>query len=368
MHTSIDLPLDKAMDIHGDEWSDIVKNCGLNPSLLPGWLACMATAFGIFDKIQVFILKNGPVIEGIIPYFISHTKLSGIPIRKVELAGNIVSYHQELITTENHPVLLIKFIEHLDKNHKWDTIAIANMHSGGQTRKAIAETCSINKIPHTTYPGESSPYLRLDKDWKLLLASKQKKFRYKVNKREKVLLEDESLKVNWYTDSSNCSQLIEDIFRIEEASWKVDEDMAITERPTETEYYKLLIPYLANKGILYASVLTKDGKAIAYNLCYLFNSIIGQIKTSYDNQYQHISPGAIIIEDALRNAIQGGKLEFDFLGDVMPHKMAWTKNIRPHETLTLYNRNMKGKLLSSMVKTRRLIKKKLGSALSYRPA
>ncbi len=361
IYTSIDLALGEAIDSYGSEWSNIVGNAKLNPSLLPGWMACVASAFGLFDKFRVYILKRGEKIEGVVPFYIRRSKLSGVPVIRVELGGNLVSYHQELITDSKHCLLLERFVDYLGEKYHWDIISAENICIGSLTGKTIVNVCSERDVGLSSYPGESSPYLVFDKDWKSILASKQKKFRYKVNKREKILRDSDSLTIGWYTSpSDDIQRLVEEIFYVERDSWKADKGMAITGRQTEEAYYRLLVPYLANKGILFASVLRKDGEAIAYNLCYKFNNCVGQLKTSYHNNYTAISPGAILIEDALRKCIQEGISEFDFLGDIMPHKMAWTKSLRTHELITIYNKSTKGRLLHTFSRTKKSIKKRLG--------
>ncbi len=336
-------------------WSKIIVDKGLNPSLLPGWLKCVCDAFELSDKVKVFIAYKENNIIGIIPYYIVQKNIMGLSKRCIELATNIVTYHQELIALQSPMELMENFLEHLEMNTGWDIFVIKDLWMEGNTYKTLTSPTTTFKL--TTYPSESSPYLALTETWKDLVSSKQKKFRYKVNRREKELSDNDDLESTWFKSGDSCDELIECILHIEQKSWKVNENMDITSRPIETTYYKNLIPYLSSNKLLLANVLKFKGTAIAYNLCYQMNGIVGQIKTSFDNTFHELSPGAMIIEEALRHYYSQGFVEFDFLGDIMPHKMAWTKNTRPHETITLYNRRSKGLFFYLLVRSRKFIKK-----------
>lgn len=347
--------LEDAFNSINSIWSKIVIDKGLNPSLLPGWLKCVCDAFEISDSVKVFIAYKENDIIGIIPYYIVRKNIMGVSKRSVELATNIVTYHQELIALQSPMELIQKFIEHLEMNTGWDIFVIKDLWTEGDTYKILTGPTSTFKS--ITYPSESSPYLVLTETWKDLVASKQKKFRYKVNRREKNLSDNDDLESAWFNAGDNCDELIECILHIEQKSWKAHENMDITSRPIETMYYKNLVPYLSNNKLLLANVLKYKGSAIAYNLCYQMNGKVGQIKTSFDKNFHELSPGAMIIEEALRHYYSQGFVEFDFLGDIMPHKMAWTKNTRSHETVTLYNHRSKGFLLYLFARLRKFIKK-----------
>lgn len=335
-------------------WSNIIRNENINPSLSLGWLKCACDAFRISDDIKVFVIYKNSEVASVIPYYFVEKNISGITAKCIELATNLVTYHQELITQLTIKETMEIFISHLRKKTSWDAILFKDLQIGGKTYEGLTSS-----LLSTTYLSESSPYLALSGTWEQLIASKPKKFRYKVNKREKELANNHSLKSIWFRGGDNYDDLINDILHIEQRSWKVQDSMDITSRPIETLYYKHLIPYLSKHNLLIANVLKFEGIAIAYNLCYQVNGYVGQIKTSFDNSYQELSPGAMIIEEALRQYYQEGYIEFDFLGDVMPHKMAWTKKLRPHETVIVYNPHSKGYLIYIVSKLRKAVKNSL---------
>jgi CelD/BcsL family acetyltransferase involved in cellulose biosynthesis len=350
--TTEDTPLEEAIARHGKAWEDIVVKQALNPSLLPGWIHCVTEAFCLTSQCNVFILSEEGSPIGFLPYYTKKVPVNGVKVNTVNITGNIVSYHQELITDQSE-LLLNYFLNHLSKNSSWDQIAITNLVKDGPSYQTLTRQ---KKYPFTIYAGESSPYLELTKNWDTLLATKSQKFRYKVRKRERQLRDSQDMSVNWYTDNTNVDELFEYILRIESNSWKKTAKIDIGERPSETRYYQSLLPFMANNKLLFANVLKFGETPIAYNLCYCKDGVLGQLKTSFDENYKELKPGLIVVEDALIKSITIGASEFDFLGDIMEHKLAWTNAFRPHFGITIYNRSILGIYLLACKRVRQALR------------
>lgn len=347
MYKIIDLDFQTASKKYGDEWNLLVESSDTNPSLLPGWMNCVYSAFKCSDSSRVFMLSDSGTgsLVGVIPYYIKNRISFGISFKSLEFGGNRVSYHQEIVTKKLYEVMFREFVKFTYQQERWGLMTASNLCVTGETFNAILTFANQSKYILTEYPIENSPYLTLKNDWGTLLSLKARKFRYKVNKREKDQRANKSWLINWFETGGECDQLLNDLFYIEERSWKTNSDMAITGRPIEKEYYQNLVPYLASNNMLFANVLYIDGKPAAYNLCYKFNRKVGQIKTSFNNEYRNLSPGSLVVEDALRRCYSQGFSEFDFLGDVMPHKILWTKDVREHKSLTIYAKRILPSLL-----------------------
>lgn len=347
-----DISFENAIETHASAWTNIVKTNNINPSLLPGWMHCVTEAFNLTNQYRVFILQENSELIGIIPYFVKKETINGIAVNTLQFGGNLVSYHQELIANKHQQQLLLEhFFAYITKHLQWDLTIINNIWDDGLTHKALT---SLNSHTLNLSPGESSPYLSLNGDWNTLIASKRRKFRYKVNKREQELVRNPDIESIWYS-GSDSEKLTETILEIEKNSWKVRENMDISSKPVETHYYQQLLPYMVDRELLLANVLKINGTPAAYNLCYQHNGMIGQIKTSFNEEYKDFSPGAMIIEEAIRKYFAMGLKEFDFLGDIMPHKQTWTKKYRRHNTITIFNNTPKAFLINKLL----LIKKTL---------
>jgi len=324
-----DLAWNEALDTLRDPWDRIVTEGALNPSLLPGWIAAIAASTDMLERLRVFALLKGEEVVGIVPYYRSRMRMTGVPIEVLNLASNLVSYHQEFVTLSDPNRLLHEFLSRFDE-HGWNLLIVNNLPADGPAISALRDEARARRGVLVNYRSDSSPAMRLTGTWTDYLATKRKKFRYKIKRRRRDLLRGGEVEARWFDEASDVPALLEAILSIESHSWKVEADMAISEHPQEQRYYELLLPWMANRNLLLANVIYLDAEPIAYNLCYLWNGCLGQIKTSFDGRFAELSPGAAATEDAIRRGFEIGAGEFDFLGDVMPHKLEWATHTREH--------------------------------------
>ncbi len=350
MYEIKDFPFDQASSIYGVVWEDLIKEQLLNPSLLPGWLKCTFTAFGISETVNVSVVFENSKPVAFLPYYFTYHKFIGLKLKTLNLGANYYCYHQAIACIDKHEAILSAFLLHHQKISGWDIFQAGQVVNESKTENAVLELSEQLKLPRIEYVGEKSPYLTLNESWQDVLASKARKFRYKVNKREKLFAGNQSYTIKWFNDVETCNDLLNIILHIEEKSWKTSENMDISNNPTEQALYEVLLTFLAQKNLLLCNVLYFKDTPIAYNLCYNWCGKVGQIKTSFDNTFKEESPGAILIEYSLQYLINNGYKEFDFLGDIMPHKSAWAKVTRDHTSHYVYAKNPKASIAVIMKK------------------
>ncbi|MBN7820385.1 GNAT family N-acetyltransferase [Bowmanella yangjiangensis] len=336
--------LDEVTNQSGQEWEALIERFSFNPSMRPGWIACCSAAFS--QPVKVMMFYKDQRLVGALPFYVS-ARHPG----RIEAAGNMVSYHQQLIVEPEftHDVLCTL----RDNMAEMDLSMLSWV---GVTKDAqLLQALQSDKVfGYLEMVGDSSPFMPLKEDWKTILSAKSRKVRYKINHRQKELEGRPELQVRRFEQAS--PELLEMILFIEQKSWKVDAGMDISSNQRESSYYEKLLPWLAAQNKLWASVLLSEGQPIAYNLCYRDHGVVGQMKTSFDNDFNDISPGAMLVEDDLRLLIDQGYQEFDFLGDIMPHKMIWCNDVREHLCVHLYPNTFKGQVAFFSAKLRRWFK------------
>jgi CelD/BcsL family acetyltransferase involved in cellulose biosynthesis len=138
------------------------------------------------------------------------------------------------------------------------------------------------------------------------------------------------------------------MLEIEANSWKAGANIAVTSNAYEQPYYQALLPFLAEQGLLAASVHYLDGAPIAYQLSYSFGGKLGNLKNSFDERHKALSPGTVIIKGAVQRAFEIGATEFDFLGDAQPYKVLWTDRVRAHATYYLFSRRLRSRFVGAL--------------------
>lgn len=336
------VPFTTAVDTLGDEWTRLAMALHANPTMLPGWLDVVAKTYLTEGQLQVAACMAGENLIGLIPFFLSRQTQLGIPIRVVELATNIVSYHASVLSTAVISDLLRAF---LAKAGNWHVLRVCNLVDADATADALNRLAKEDNHAGVWLEVDRSPYIPIESDWETYLNSRSKKFRYKLRQRQKMLAKDRGLCLHVYTDDANVATLYEDILSVERTSWKAIYGWDIGSKSGENAYYRFLIPYLKGIGALHAVVLYHSGTPVAYSLCCSWNGWFGQLKTSFNEDFKELSPGSIVIDESIRSAFECRASEFDFLGDMDRHKAMWTDCVRRHHDCFLYSRSARSRLL-----------------------
>ena len=358
-----DLPWDRVDEALRQQWTALVRSSGLNPSLRPDWLEAAALAWGLLGSVRVAVFTRNGAVVAVIPFRLHKRRISGLPVRTLELAGNIVSYHQEIVAGEERSACLEAFVAHA-RRYPWDALVVGNVTIGGPTEEALRSLPSDAVGYRVVHAGEVSPYLELPRDWASFVASRRPSFRYRLRRAERDVGRLDASDMRWYREEGVCQELLSHMVAIDERSWKVQEGMNITARPQERRYYELLLPVMARAGILFANVLRLGGLPVAYSLCYAAGGQVGQMKTSYDESLAKERPGFLATVASVRRAAEEGFCEYDFLGDAMRHKWDWTDDARAHTTHLIFRRSSRGLLLGAAKRFIRLVtRSRLGRAV-----
>lgn len=352
MYTINKLDLVTAYETYREEWLEIVARQSLNPSLGPDWQMITASSHGSSESCEVMVVTKNSEVVAVIPYLRRQVSYHGIPLTEFSLLSNLVCYHNELVSSLPISDTFSLIVQH---EPDCDLFRFASFFDRTvQTPGTVASIANLPGIQVIEEPGDASPYLPIVETWDKIYRRQHKKFRYKIRRRVKRLDEQENLVIRWYEEPSKTEELLAAIRRVERNSWKFNAGVDIAARDQELKYHQLLLPWLADTGHLVAGVLHVDDQPIAYTIACYWQHWTGFSKTSFDSEFAKIEPGAILTEATLRRCVRRGTQEFDFLGSADSYKLSWTKRVRKHSDLTLYNKcTIKGRAILFARRARR---------------
>jgi CelD/BcsL family acetyltransferase involved in cellulose biosynthesis len=262
-----------------------------------------------------------------------------------ELPGNrLVAYHNEIPGDARRE--LIEGIAAAG-GRACDVMHLPAVLRDSPTDVATRELAAARGWRVLRVPGNRSPYVPLVGSWDAFLAGKSSNFRYTLKRKAKALAGHGKVSSVRYERTDTVAELLKHINTIEASSWKAAADMAITGSEQEMAYYNELLPWLASIGALAANVSFIGEQPVAYSLCCHWRGRFAQLKTSFDEKFNAGSPGLVVNAEAIKYAFEAGANEFDFLGDVMPHKQHWTAQLREYDHLFVFTNTLKGRALGA---------------------
>lgn len=337
------------------QWAERFEARLADLSVSPEWSQIAADTAGLGQDLSVAALYDpSGALEGATAFVESSTWMCGSRVRVRELPGNrLMAYHHELIG--EHAVELLRAVAE-SADAPCDVMLVPSVERGGATDAATTAYAGMRGARMERVPGVRSPYVAITGSWAEYLATRSANFRQNLKRKRKALATYGDVIERVFTQEGETAELLELISQVERASWKVQAGMAISGSVQELHYYGTLLPWLARKQALNANVLFVGGAAVAYSLCYRWRNRVGQMKTSFDERLSAATPGLTVNATAIRQAFESGAVEFDFLGDVMPHKMHWTDQVRVHDNLYVFLPTTKGRwvgLAKSLVRRMR---------------
>lgn len=336
------LSWERARTALSEEWSALVAGAGLNPTLDPHWMEAAVMSHGRARQVTVLSARRDGKLIGVLPMICRKEIVHGLPLRTVDLASNIVSYHPQIVAADSHDAILAAALA-TAHGGRWDLFRANQIPDGSATEAAIRQLARSDAGVMFEQQGESSPYLLIDGTWDTLLRSRDQKFRANRSRVERRVAEYGPGEMQWYLGDANPERLLRDMLTIEERSWKAAQGTAISARPVELSYHRLLLPLLARQNALMANVLHITGQPVAYVLACNWQGWVGHLKTSFDESYRHV--GSLAIDQSVRQACEAAAREYDFLGDATPHKLAWTDRVRPHRSYWLYSSRLPARII-----------------------
>lgn len=340
------VPLGEVTPQLAREWSELVDACGADLSMGPEWFTSTARARDVQDAAGVFILRRGSELVGALPYVRRQHRLSRVPVSAAEAPGSyLVAYHPQIVAADSAALLKAVLQDCLES---YDVLVLPNLVVGSDGERAVHEFTREHRLTASVAAGHESPYLTIATDWNGFVAAKDKKFRYKVRNSLKELEAAGRVEEEWFTQEAALPRFIEHMLHIESRSWKARAGMAISGDAMEGRYYDQLLPHLARRDALRANVLQVDGRPVAYSLCYRSRGAFRQLKTSFDDTFSKQGAGSAVMQSSIRCAFESGAVEFDFLGDAMPHKNQWATGIRRHTTIQVFLPTWRGRLAGGL--------------------
>jgi len=342
-----DLEWKAAQSQVSDGWYDLLENGNHNLYLSPDWINAIASAHNYIAKLRALVAHKHNRIVGILPYQVETVKMFGIPMKKIALAG-MSGYHQDIVAEDRQELLRALFAKYSES--RWHVFQTAGLVAGSNATKAVKNIARDMGGHLLVYPGESSPYLRINTSWEEFLASKSGNFRYTLKRKEKALRKNGDLQERWFFTHDDIEDLFEAMLKIEEHSWKTKANIAISDTEHEQNYYRMLLPFLAKRKALFAMVLYLDKQPVAYFLCCFWQGRVCNLKTSFHESYSKLAPGSVVIHFAVRKAFELGAKEVDFLGDAQHHKLLWSDSVRHHEIYYLFSRRIRARSVGMIKK------------------
>jgi CelD/BcsL family acetyltransferase involved in cellulose biosynthesis len=180
------------------------------------------------------------------------------------------------------------------------------------------------------------PILEIATDWESFLRSKPRHFRNELRRKEKNLERAGAARVLIGTAAGDCQAILDDVMRIEANSWKQQAGTSFTADARAGRFHGTLARRWAEKDALRVYLLYLGAEPVAHIFGAVHRGTYYALKTSYDERYRSVSPGAVLFGHAVRDAFERRFTTFDFLGEESRWKDDWATGMRRLVDICVY--------------------------------
>lgn len=312
------------------------------PFLHPGWIRIHLASFEDEAAFRLVVVRRNGRLVALLPLVEEAARWRGLAYRRLRSASGVHSCRFDLLAEEGEEGAAVPAIfEHLDAL-RWDVLELRDVPAGGRAERLVAHARERG-FPVGAWESMRTPYIVLPDERAELHARLSSKFRANLRRRRRRL--GEGGRISFSRSTRADPEWLERFYRLEAAGWKGRRGTAIAADPRTRAFYDRLAAWAAEEGILSLASLDREGEPVAMHFGLAGEGVVYLPKPAYDERFASCSPGQLLMEEVLGDAIDRGMGVFDFLGPQMDWKMDWTDRLLPHSWHFVHRPTPRGKAL-----------------------
>ncbi|MBI2877904.1 MAG: GNAT family N-acetyltransferase [Candidatus Tectomicrobia bacterium] len=301
------------------EWEHLIGQSG-SATLFSTWrwLRHWWSCFGTEGALRLVAARNpGGELWGLAPWVFPP---AGSTPRVIRLLGDVNTCdYMDLLLHRDHEGLALKALwDHLEERFgAGDLLELQAIPGSSPTLELLPSLARSAGYEIRLEPEERCPRVELPEDWETYLGRLGQKDRHEL--RRKLRRAEQQASLAFYT-----LEATEPLREAMSAFLELHAQSSLTKAefmtPRRRAFFLSLPEALGPGGHLQLSFLTAGGQRIAALLCLRFRDTLYVYNSGYDPSYAPLSPGIILITHVIREAIQRGYRQVDFLRGQEPYK------------------------------------------------
>lgn len=314
---------------------------GLDSSATFAWSTTLIDTKLQQDDWWVLVARTREAVTGILPLF-RRRRGKGIARTEARLLHDVHGGRGGLLVAADAPDTVRHLVDAAFRECGSIACLTLTLCEGSRSHALLQGELSASFLRVNAVASLVSPYIHSDGEPEQYVAQLDKEFRDVLRRRTKRLQAMGTVSVRAFRDAASVAELMRIIQSVENASWKNDAGTSITSNEEQARFYEVLVPRLAETGMLESMAILLDDRPIAYQLGTRTGDTVLGLKTSFDNALRSVAPGTIMSRIFLDHLHGIGCPVFDLMGEAEPYKMKWTGLTYRRRSYRCFARNASG--------------------------
>jgi CelD/BcsL family acetyltransferase involved in cellulose biosynthesis len=148
----------------------------------------------------------------------------------------------------------------------------------------------------------------------------------------------------WHNDLATIDKAIDKLIQLHRMRWQGRGSRHSFSSDRYVAFHRAVMKRLAERDELALQCFEHDGEIIAMQYGYLFRGRLYDFQGGFNPDYASLRPGRVLTAWALRDAIERGFREYDFLKGDYQHKLLWTRQVRETEYIRAFGCGWRGRM------------------------
>jgi CelD/BcsL family acetyltransferase involved in cellulose biosynthesis len=325
-------------------WNTLLSASDMDmPFMTFEWFRMYWTLFEKRSEMLVCVLSQDQEPVAIVPLMRIPALWRGVPHSCVTFIANYLSCRTGMINPSGTEVLG----QVLDRLHcegiKYDIFYANFIPADSVTDRELKGYIASSGLPHRALDWNGSPYLPLPPTWEEYLNSREHSIRHNFRRAMRTF-DSAEYRLTAYSQPEEFAAGWEKLLEVSRNSWKFRQGTAIANKNIENTF-RTIARMAAENGWYRSLILEHLGKPIAFTYELHYRKKLYSMQIGFDESYSKQGPGSYMNCRAIKDAIETGYTEFDFLGKGEEHKLRFTSQVRAHNKYIVFNRSMLGRTL-----------------------
>jgi len=296
--------LDKVINV----WNELLFSSNQNCVFLTNeWFSSWWRSFSEDYSLEILIFKEkkGSAV-GIAPLMLKDNSLYFIASQEVTDYCDFILHNQKRRNFFN------KFLEYINANFPgMDKVELINIKHSSPTLKILPELASSYEYGYTSFENGVTPSIALPPSYDEYLSRLDNKNRHELRRKARRLESLEKIKTLRVTDTDELKAHTEDFIQFHQQSSPSKTEF--WQKKGMADFFREIILRFSLRGWVELHILSCKDEIIAILLNFTYFDRVYFYNSAYNKEFARYSPGLFLFIQSLRQAIDEGKKEVNFL-------------------------------------------------------
>ncbi len=311
------------------------------------------------DFLKILCATENKKLVGIAPFRITQKNLGLLSYHLIEPITNGNTDYAGLLIPKQGDQLIRQFLKHLFNQKNWDIITIPDLPQTSPTLELLKQN-SKNLPQFKIEKGIICPYVTIPNSEKKLLNSLNPKFRKNLTRRlNKLEKEQGKVEITHYYEFGSLQQAMKIFFSLHQKRWMFKGEKGGFGNQKSREFTMETIKFFAERDWLRLHFLTVNNKPVAVSLDLEYQGKMYGHLSGFDPEYSKYSVGNLLMLKILKQCVEKGLSEYDFMQGDEAYKFDWTNKFRQNMNIKFVNKKFSSLLINLSLQSYKLTRRSL---------